>query len=131
MKHLLVLALFIFSSSLLAQSREQHILSILPNGVYNGENCQVIVGKGFSEFGVGISINHLNNFGTLVSTGFVLFDESPWTKVIKDLSTEETVDVKVKRNNGVIQRLVMAQSTVTIEDYKRSRVIQRVSCLLR
>ncbi len=129
MKTIIALVLMTFSSASLAVEFVSRIQSVLPFGYYQGENCSVTIGSGFANEGVGLSLNHTVN-GNYFSESMSLYENSPWTEVLKDNSDEVSIDIKVKDNRGVIQRLIILDRMVTIQKYNGRRLSYVRSCLL-
>ena len=125
MKAIILFALF--STSAFAVEFVTKIQSVLPFGYYQGEYCSVSIGNGFAAQGVSLSINNLVN-GNLVSTTMSLYENSPWTEILKDNSDFDSIDIKAKDNRDVVQRLIIQGNQVSIILYRRSRMEFETTC---
>lgn len=123
MRRFFLAGLVTLSTSAFADDLVRKITGILPFGVYEGEDCVVFVSEAFSGHGLSLSLNR--NGGGI---NYSVYNDSPWTKVLKDKSTELSVDLKVKRNTGMIQRLMIKDGVVTIQEFERSKVKYETSC---
>lgn len=129
MKAITLLTLITFSTATFAVEFVSKIQSVLPFGYYQGEYCSVSIGNGFSGAGVSLTIaKSLNN--VYFTTTMSLYENSPWTEVLKDDSEFNSIDIKAKDNRGNTQRLTIKDDLVMIQLYEGRKVRNEVSCLV-
>lgn len=129
MKAIVLFALLIFSSATFAGEIVSKIQAVLPFGYFQGEYCSVFLGSGFGGNGVSVQINRSVN-GNLFSTSMSIFEDSPWTEILKDNSEIGSIDIKAKNNLGNVQRLMILDNLITIQLFDGRRVRSETSCLI-
>ncbi len=129
MKAITLFALLTFSSATFAGEIVSKIQAVLPFGYFQGEYCSVFLGSGFGENGVSVQINRSIN-GNLFSTSMSIFEDSPWTEILKDNSEIGSIDIKAKNNLGNVQRLIITDNLITIQLFDGRRVRSETSCLI-